>query len=701
MAVFPRISVFLFVIVAWLSEQSAGVQTRANPIRRVITMLQMMMKKSDDTALLEEKLFDKYMCQCKKNLAQLQKSIEASTEKVPQLESAIQETSALKASLTQELAQAKEDKASAESSLKEAKAMRDGDAKTFAKESTESKENIKAMAGAVKALRKGMNQGEFLQTEAAPWLQGLLAVGKPAKGYDREALSAFLQEGDQSEDSGEIIGILEQMKEDMENDLKSMIKTEQDAIAQFQALSSAKTKQITAAVSAIEEKSVRLAGTKVQLVQLKADLEDTKEKLEEDSKAFGETRTSCQKRDTEYAVLKKQLAEERVALADTIKILSDDQALDLFKKTAVSSASSAAATFLQVGSVSRWRRQQALKLLQDTSAQHPDQPALQLIAKRVASVAKKRHVSRKGFEKINALIDNMIVMLGKEAKDELAKKDYCTKTIPKNEDMKATLENGVKTKTALINNLKDQLSLVEKDMAKLTADLASLDDQVKQATSQRKEENGAFGEMLSETNQAVGILEVAKKRLKEFYPSFVQEGSEDTVEAPSFFQESDSSTESEGENDEYTFMDSGAASSVSQQKKKPQNDAGKAVLKMIDTIQSDLKKEFAVAKAEETQAQEDYEELLTTAKKKREISSRAMTEKEGAKAGLQEELKKQKDKKKGLEDELKETIDVIKDLHDECDDLLKSFAERTKLRDAEVEALRKTKSVLAGADYKG
>jgi len=48
---------------------------------------------------------------------------------------------------------------------------------------------------------------------------------------------------------------------------------------------------------------------------------------------------------------------------------------------------------------------------------------------------------------------------------------------------------------------------------------------------------------------------------------------------------------------------------------------------------------------------------------------------------------------------LEETIDVIADLHKECDWLLENFKERKKLRAAEVEALRKTKATLAGADY--
>jgi dsDNA-specific endonuclease/ATPase MutS2 len=161
-------------------------------------------------------------------------------------------------------------------------------------------------------------------------------------------LSAFLQEGDQTEDTSEIIGILEQMKEDMEADKKAMDEGEQNAIAEFGALSNAKTKQITAANQATAELSVRIASKKVELVQTKADLKDTSERLVSDQKTYGKLKVDCQKRDEEYGILKKQFADEKVALADTIKILADDQAMEVFKKTAA--INSAGATFLQVGS---------------------------------------------------------------------------------------------------------------------------------------------------------------------------------------------------------------------------------------------------------------------------------------------------------------------------------------------------------------
>merc|ERR1719331_1435173 len=300
-----------------------------------------------------------------------------------------------------------------------------------------------------------------------------------------------------------------------------MYATEVAAIASFEALQSAKTKQITAANQAIEELGSRIAASKVELVNTKTDLKDTNERLDSDSESYGASKLSCQKRDQEYGILKKQFADEKVALADTIKILADDQAMDVFKKTTATEKD--AVTFLQLGSSSRHRQKQALRLLQETSEQHPDQPALQLLAKRVASAARQGGHSKKGFEKIMGLVDKMIALLGKEANDDKIKKEMCEVDLARNDDTKATLENNIKSKTAEVANMKDNLGIVVKDMAKIKSDMAELDATVKEATLQRQQENAAFTQMLSETNQAVGILEVAKTRLKEFYGgAFIQ-----------------------------------------------------------------------------------------------------------------------------------------------------------------------------------
>merc|ERR1719161_2575951 len=92
---------------------------------------------------------------------------------------------------------------------------------------------------------------------------------------DREALATFLSTGNQNGDSeyapgtGEILGILKTMKEEMEKDLAELIAQEEGAISAFNGLIAAKQKEIAAATKAIETKTARVGELEVELATMK------------------------------------------------------------------------------------------------------------------------------------------------------------------------------------------------------------------------------------------------------------------------------------------------------------------------------------------------------------------------------------------------------------------------------------------------
>merc|ERR1719274_8171 len=80
-------------------------ENTANPIRKVVTLLQMMQKKVEAEGAKEAELFEKFMCYCKSSGETLQKSIADGDMKMPQLASDIKEAEANKVQLQEELAQ--------------------------------------------------------------------------------------------------------------------------------------------------------------------------------------------------------------------------------------------------------------------------------------------------------------------------------------------------------------------------------------------------------------------------------------------------------------------------------------------------------------------------------------------------------------------------------------------------------------------
>merc|ERR1719337_806718 len=118
----------------------------------------------------------------------------------------------------------------------------------------------------------------------------------------------------------------------MDASLATATETEKAAIQDFNALVAAKTKEINALTKEIESKTGRIGELGVELVTLKEDLDDTTKSLAEDEAFLKDMEASCKTKEDEWAARQKIRAEELLALADTIKLLNSDDALELFKK---------------------------------------------------------------------------------------------------------------------------------------------------------------------------------------------------------------------------------------------------------------------------------------------------------------------------------------------------------------------------------
>merc|ERR1719428_1006767 len=129
------------------------------------------------------------------------------------------------------------------------------------------------------------------------------------------------------------------MGDTMTTDLSQAAAEEQAAIANYDGLIAANNKQIEAMTAAIEKKSVRVGEVAVSVVNMKGDLSDTEKALIEDTKMLADLKKNCGTKAAEWEETKKMQSQEILALAYTIKILNDDDALELFKKTLPGSAS--------------------------------------------------------------------------------------------------------------------------------------------------------------------------------------------------------------------------------------------------------------------------------------------------------------------------------------------------------------------------
>merc|ERR1719213_708024 len=307
------------------------------------------------------------------------------------------------------------------------------------------------------------------------------------------------------------------------------------------------------------------------------------------------------------------------------------------------------------------------------------------------------------------MIDDMIALLGEEQIADDDKKAYCAKEFDESDDEKKSLERAISQLNTAIADTEAAIDTLTEEISALEKGIKDLDKQVAEATDARKQAHATYVEELAANKAADELLGIAKNRLLKFY-------SPKMYKAPPKREltEEQRITVNMGGTLAPTAPPAGIAGtgiSAAQVNVAPppppeanlaykkSGESSNGVLAMIDLLVADLDKEIQTLTVEEKDAQADYEVFMEDSSEKRALDSKAITDKEAAKAAEEEEVQKNEEDKKSKSTQLMETDKTIADLHAECDWLLKHFDARKAARAAEVESLEKAKDVLAGADY--
>jgi len=657
----------------------------ANPIRKVVTMLQTMQKTVEEEGEEEKKLYDKFMCYCSSGGKDLETSIGSAEDKVSTLPSEIEAAQEKLAQMKDDIKQHQTDRAAAQRSMKKATAVRDKEAAEFAKLKAEADANMVAVAKAVVALEKGLGVG-FLQTSAAQDLRTFIMNKADIVDVDREVLVSFLSGGNQGASPGtdQIIGMLKQMEASMKSVLSEGMAEEEAAIKSYKKMMDSKGEEVEALTASIDEKMKLVGELGVDIIEMKEDLTDTEDALMKDKEFLKNLSLSCAKKTKEWEERSKTRAEELTALSETIKILNDDDALDLFKKTLPSSSSS----LVQVQQSSSLLRHRALTFLRDAqrAADAHHRPGLDFL---VMALTGKKAMSQGMFDKVIKMCDDLVAELKQEQQDDIDKKEYCDQQFDLADDKKKSLERAEKDAENAIAKAKESIEIFTDEIKALEKGIKDLDESVVEATEQRKEENQEFKKLMADDTKAKKILKFAKDRLNQFYNPKLAFAQTQPQAGVSLFAEV--KARAHGEAPPGPPPDTWDAYSK-------KGEESTSVVAMIDVLISDLEKEMTEAKMDETNGQEDYETMMQESAAKRTEDSKALSGKMEAKADAEKTLSEQTDVKKDTHKELWATIKYIDSLHQECDWLLKFFDMRKTARTGEIDSLVKAKEVLSGAE---
>jgi len=505
-----------------------------------------------------------------------------------------------------------------------------------------------------------------------------------------------------------IYGILTQMLEEFEADLKRIQGDDSTAGTDYAAMAKAKEAQIEAGKTKLDELEGGNAANQKALSDAKENLQLTTEQRAADVEFLRNLKLQCNDLDAQWEARSKTRSEEIVAVSETIQILTEDDNHEQLKAGGVAllQVDEAEASASQM----RMRKTKAMNLLRK-AAKSPDFEGDDLLAawrgrssrSAVGMLAGPRSqlstiavaLQLDGFEKVKEMMDKLVAELKEQQAEEVKFKAYCTKELDQNEkdtfnknEEKEDLETTIKQLGALMEKLAAEIKEANEQIAETQLE-------VKKASQAREGENAEFQTVVSDQRATQDILNKALQRLKDFYAKKLSgEGPADTKlnalgrevsgYAPGTFLQ----TESEVHHKQTPPVQFNAYK---------ENAGSSPVMSLIDQIIGDSKALEKEAISGEYQAQADYEKMVLDSNKMVEDLQAAVSAKTKSSA---QAMQDQGEAKSGLEfanSELESLAAYKADLHNECDFVLKNFDIRQKARMQEMEAIGQAKAILSGA----
>merc|ERR1719215_1993236 len=499
------------------------VAAKNRPVSKVITLLKDMLKQLEKEAEEDEEIYDKMACWCETNDKEKTKAIADAEAKIADLTTKIEELTASSSRLGAEIKNLEKEVAQNQEALDKATAIRQKQLAEFNAEEKDLLESISALKAAIVVLSKH-HGGALAQLPRSHMLSVAATLQHQLQAHDallqgvltpseKKLAAAFAQSPEDYFDakptfkqsyapqSGEIFGILKQMKATFEENLSQSQKEEMANQKAYEDLKLAKEDEIAAGQAQIDTKTQEFATAEATLAQSKEDIEDTRNSLAADEQFLMMLKEKCSMTDKEWEERQKTRQQEMEAVSKALAILSGDDAHDLFTRTFNP------ALLQKSTSTTSDRRTQASNLLSHV-AQKLESPRLATLATKVRLDA---------FTRVKKAIDDMIAQLLKEKGDEIKHKDFCVDEFNTNQLQTEKKEREKQDLIAKIEGLESTIKALADAIDTLKAEIAEMQVQLKRAGEDREKQNKEFQTTVADQRETQRLLKAALNVLGEFY----------------------------------------------------------------------------------------------------------------------------------------------------------------------------------------
>jgi len=654
-------------------------------ITQVVKLLQDMLSNSKLEGDEERVAYAKYKCYCDTNEAEKKPEIEDLAQMIGLLESKIEELKASTGLQTQVVAGLDADIADNQDATNKANALREkennafvafSDDMTSAIDSMKEAINTLAEVGADQTMEKaaqghmqymaGYKGGSLLKLQDTI-KKALLASSFALDSSKMTAMNSFLQApftGSYSAQSGEVVGILKNMRDTFTRNLNQARLKEaaaQDAHTKFlEAMSAA----FTELDNSNDAKQGDLASNDAALGKAKERLEAAEQAKAAAEEFLEQLLEMCAAKAKEYSERNMLRAQEQAAISEAIAILNSDAAFETFGT--VKATSKEAKSFLQLKTINTHSPEQDVRRQTARNLRQSKAWTKSIFLAKVASLLQAENP----FGVVIAEIEKMLALLAKEDASDNEKFEWCNnereenkKTLAEKISQIETLEADIEKLTDIIENPKTGLKVM---LANDEQALVENVDSQKKQTADRTEENLDYQKNIANLVEAETLLKRAVQVLKAYYSKIIK--------AESFLD-----TKKQPEPPE-TWEEGGY--------KGQSGKGGTDAITMIEHILSESQTEEKEAHATENAAQHDYEDSMELLKKEEKELEENIAKLRVTLTETEEELLGKKSEHKATVEE-KEAIEAyLLKIKPGCDFITENIETRKANRKDEEEALK-------------
>lgn len=682
----------LFATAAWAQEDRT--------ITKVVKLLQGMLEKSKVDGDSDRLIFSKFQCYCDTNKASKSQEIEGLTKDIAVLSSNIQDLLGSNGELSVEVAGLKKALAENEQARREAQAIRDKENAAFEATKTDLTNAIAQMGSALDTLTEvGSDQTLAAAADHQKFLGGyspallklrttvksaLLAASAFVRpGKVPKALESFIQApftGSYTAQSGEVVGILKNMRDTFKSNLEAAETAEAGQAASHEKFMATKLTESDEMQRLYNEKQDQLGSNDGQLAAKRKQLADSETQRGIREEFLSQLIPLCDQKTAEYKERTMLRANEDAALSEAISILNSDAAFATFGATAAASSGATGPLLLQRMAVRLHPaspssvRQEVLQLLRAAAS-----TSRSLRLTEVASLLEADNPFTTVLEEITKVIS----LLDEEGKVDKQKLDWCSS---ERESSAATID----AKDAEIVSLDDAISGLTNEIeapetglkAQIVATNAALEDNAndqKTSTELRAEEHAAFQVNVKDLATAEGLLTSAVHVLQQYY-SQIDSYAKDEA-APSVLA---------GEEDAHP------ESWEAEKGYKGQSSSGNKAIEMLEFILEETTKEEAKAREDEATALSEFETLLADLKASESSLLGSLATLKKTLAEKESDLLEKESSLRNTEAEKSAVEAYVADIKPGCDFITANFNTRETRRATEKAALTAATELLQG-----